>query len=242
METICLQQRCPLCRCLLFAAPKLLGISADATVPNLAEIVVGATEIKAICVCHSAQSALELERVTRLKERPVVTCTVCRGNTSVLVRVVKDGGGSKGRKSEMDIPAVQEMDEVEGGDEEGGRQVQHVQIDTGKTWREGVIRWYPRQDVFLVPSDQALPIMPCSVKCLPVVFLVSSDQALPIMPCSVKMFTCQRFPLFSAMGFKLRHLMLLGTVNAHLAYCREDSYPRFCFVSGFVREQGLSTL
>lgn len=36
-----------------------------------------------------------------------------------------------------------------GGHGGGDRQqrearVQHVQIDTGKTWREGVIRWFPR--------------------------------------------------------------------------------------------------
>ena len=27
---------------------------------------------------------------------------------------------------------------------EVGAPVQYVQIDTGKTWREGVIRWFPR--------------------------------------------------------------------------------------------------
>lgn len=29
--------------------------------------------------------------------------------------------------------------------------VQHVQIDTGKTWREGVIRWFPRRGPVKIP-------------------------------------------------------------------------------------------
>lgn len=76
-----------------------------------------------------------------------------RGNTSVVVRVVKDRrdgeGGQAGGGREND-PSSEEVGGGRGGGEEGrgggdcGIEVKHVQIDTGKTWREGIIRWFPR--------------------------------------------------------------------------------------------------
>ncbi|CAM9734258.1 unnamed protein product [Scytosiphon promiscuus] len=61
-----------------------------------------------------------------------------RGNTSVVVRIARkegssDSGGVEGR----------------GGGRRDGEvpMARHVQIDTGKTWREGVIRWFPRHGV-----------------------------------------------------------------------------------------------
>eukprot|EP00904_Undaria_pinnatifida_P011010 jgi/Undpi1/7039/HiC_scaffold_21.g09513.m1 len=78
------------------------------------------------------------------------------GNTSVVVRVVKDRrdgeGGQAGGGREND-PSSEEVGGGRGGGEEGrgggdcGIEVKHVQIDTGKTWREGIIRWFPRHNV-----------------------------------------------------------------------------------------------
>ncbi|CAN0106984.1 unnamed protein product, partial [Laminaria digitata] len=88
-----------------------------------------------------------------------------KGNTSVVVRVVKDKrdgfkrggdsaserGGGAGGGGGSDLSS----EEGKGGQAEGrgggrgggGVQVKHVQIDTGKTWREGIIRWFPRHKV-----------------------------------------------------------------------------------------------
>ncbi|CAN0515798.1 unnamed protein product, partial [Ectocarpus sp. 12 AP-2014] len=48
--------------------------------------------------------------------------------------------------SDGDSDARLQTEEVKS---EGRRntQVKHVQIDTGKTWREGAIRWFPRHGV-----------------------------------------------------------------------------------------------
>ncbi|CAM9249110.1 unnamed protein product [Ectocarpus sp. 4 AP-2014] len=58
-----------------------------------------------------------------------------RGNTSVLVRIAKESRVSPNSDSD--------------GDSDGRppAEVKHVQIDTGKTWREGAIRWFPRHGV-----------------------------------------------------------------------------------------------
>lgn len=65
-----------------------------------------------------------------------------RGNTSVLVRI------AKGRSEEGSHDDGHRTHDGGGGEVDGDQQaevrVQHVQIDTGKTWREGVIRWFPR--------------------------------------------------------------------------------------------------
>lgn len=83
-----------------------------------------------------------------------------------MVRVVKDkqgggkgkggnanertGGERGGRKGGENYVSNEEGDRGVGGDtgQRGGGgegvQVKHVQIDTGKTWREGIIRWFPR--------------------------------------------------------------------------------------------------
>lgn len=67
-----------------------------------------------------------------------------RGNTSVIIRVVKDSasGGDKGDKEAGST--TREAKGEESDEAEEARNVRHVQIDVGKTWREGIIRWFPR--------------------------------------------------------------------------------------------------
>lgn len=68
-----------------------------------------------------------------------------RGNTSMLVRIVREEEKSDNSGDYGDSGARE-------GAGDGGRgrhhgtapRARHVQIDTGKTWREGVIRWFPR--------------------------------------------------------------------------------------------------
>lgn len=76
-----------------------------------------------------------------------------RGNTSVLVRIVREPtrpAADADSPDHDDARSSNSRGGGGGGSEAGaeGRQaskrVHHVQIDTGKTWREGVIRWFPR--------------------------------------------------------------------------------------------------
>eukprot|EP00903_Cladosiphon_okamuranus_P021122 g19403.t1 len=74
-----------------------------------------------------------------------------RGNTSVLIRIAKGREEDSDSDRESESDSDDESPESLGG---GGRdrehheaRVRHVQIDTGKTWREGVIRWFPRHGV-----------------------------------------------------------------------------------------------
>ena len=81
-----------------------------------------------------------------------------------MVRVVKDkqgrgkggnadewiGGERGGRRGGGNDISSEEGERGVGGEKgQGGGggegvHVKHVQIDTGKTWREGIIRWFPR--------------------------------------------------------------------------------------------------
>lgn len=81
--------------------------------------------------------------------------SVLRGNTSVLIRIAKEreedaGDDASSHDENGDTGGNRRVDGGGGGDVEvegnrrGRVRVQHVQIDTGKTWREGVIRWFPR--------------------------------------------------------------------------------------------------
>lgn len=67
----------------------------------------------------------------------------CRGNTSVLVRVLKEKGDGDDERTNGDRKTDAKQ---KGGENTDGQnsKAQHIQIDTGKTWREGVIRWFPR--------------------------------------------------------------------------------------------------
>ncbi|CAB1097231.1 unnamed protein product [Ectocarpus sp. CCAP 1310/34] len=69
-----------------------------------------------------------------------------RGNTSVLVRIAKERRITPNSDSDGDSDGQSQAEEVtrEG---RSNTQVKHVQIDTGKTWREGAIRWFPRHGV-----------------------------------------------------------------------------------------------
>eukprot|EP00752_Nemacystus_decipiens_P001730 g1673.t1 len=77
-----------------------------------------------------------------------------RGNTSVLVRIAKereeDAKTNGGNDNKDDTRIAGGGGGAEGDGDPQDRtepRVQHVQIDTGKTWREGVIRWFPRHGV-----------------------------------------------------------------------------------------------
>lgn len=81
-------------------------------------------------------------------------CRHRRGNTSVVVRVVREaredgegGGGGGGERGPNSGESRETAGDAWSKGAAGRRerpQVQHLQIDTGKTWREGVIRWFPR--------------------------------------------------------------------------------------------------
>ncbi|CAM9424892.1 unnamed protein product [Ectocarpus fasciculatus] len=67
-----------------------------------------------------------------------------RGNTSVLVRIAKERRVTPNSDGDSDWRSQAEAVTSE---ERSNTQVKHVQIDTGKTWREGAIRWFPRHGV-----------------------------------------------------------------------------------------------
>lgn len=66
-----------------------------------------------------------------------------RGNTSVLVRIAKEKRVTPNSGSDGDSDGRSQAEEVT-SEGRSNTQVKHVQIDTGKTWREGAIRWFPR--------------------------------------------------------------------------------------------------
>ncbi|CAM9261096.1 unnamed protein product [Ectocarpus sp. 12 AP-2014] len=68
------------------------------------------------------------------------------GNTSVLVRIAKERRVTPNSDSDGDSDGRSQAEEVT-SEGRSNTQVKHVQIDTGKTWREGAIRWFPRHGV-----------------------------------------------------------------------------------------------
>lgn len=73
-----------------------------------------------------------------------------RGNTSVVVRVVRDRKSDSKDSESWDGREERQLRDAAGRKAKATVRdrpsVQHVQIDTGKTWREGVIRWFPRRE------------------------------------------------------------------------------------------------